>query len=327
MQPPPDRVGGEEPAASDISVIISAFTLDRWDDLVGAIDSVRAQTRPARETILVVDHSPELEARARAELDGVKVVQNAWPQGLSGARQSGAAAASGAILAFLDDDASAEPQWLAELESAHADELALGAGGEVVPDWTVERPSWFPAEFNFVVGCHPPGMKVPAGGFRNPIGANMAMRAEVMRTTGEFAHALGRSGEGANLGGGTADETEFCIRAAKLHPGHYWVYRPDARVHHKVQRGRNTWSYFVRRCRMEGRSKAVLTGMVGSDKGLASERTYAVAVLPRAVARELWSAVRGDRQALARAGAIVAGLTITSIEYLHVRARMRLGLP
>jgi glycosyltransferase involved in cell wall biosynthesis len=324
---PPDRGPAEDHGGSSISVIISAFTLDRWEDLTTAIDSVRAQTSPAREIILVVDHAPEVQARAEAELPGVTVVPNTWPQGLSGARQSGAAAASGAILAFLDDDAVAEPQWLAELERAHADERALGAGGEVVPDWAVERPSWFPAEFNFVVGCHPPGMKVPAGGFRNPIGANMAMRAEVMRATGEFAHALGRSGEGANLGGGTADETEFCIRAAKMHPGHHWVYRPDARVHHKVQRGRNTWSYFVRRCRMEGRSKALLTGMVGSERGLASERDYLMAVLPRAVLRELRSALRGDRAALARAGAIVAGVLITAVEYLHVRGRIRLGRP
>src|SRR5207244_97714 len=124
---------------------------------------------------------------------------------------------------------------------------------------------------------------------------------------------LGRLEVGTTVSG-TADETEFCIRAERLHPGGYWAYRPDARVRHVVSAQRGTWAYFVRRCRLEGAAKAVLTGLAGTREGLASERRYVRSVLPRAVVRELAAA------RVRRAGAIVAGLAITTWSYAHGRA-------
>jgi cellulose synthase/poly-beta-1,6-N-acetylglucosamine synthase-like glycosyltransferase len=308
--------------AEDISVIICAFTMDRWGDLVRSIESIRRQTQPARELILVVDRSPELQRRAEAELSGVRIVANAYQGGLSGARQTGADVASGSILAYLDDDAMAEPEWLAEMERAHADDKVLGVGGHVEPNWLQPPPRWFPPEFNWVVGCSHTGMPTATRPVRNPIGANMAVRAEVLRRTGPFAFAFGRTGIGSLLGG-TAEETEFCIRASGKYPGHYWLYHPTARVHHTVPPQRGTWSYFVSRCRVEGQAKALLSELAGSQQGLASERTYVRSVLPRAVARDLRAAGRGDFDGLRRAAAIVAGLAITTFEYLRTRARSR----
>lgn len=304
---------------ADVSVVISAYTMNRWDELVAAVRSALDQTLAPREVLVVVDGNDELLERARAELTGATVVPNEDVPGLSGARMTGYRHASAGILAFLDDDARAEPQWLEEMAAAYADEHVLGAGGSVVPRWETGRPPWMPAELDWVVGCSWTGTPQTVTRIRNPIGANMSMRADVLERTGGFAGALGRLERGGKTVVGTADETELAIRSARLFPGGYWLFRPEARVHHLVTAERATWGYFVRRCRLEGASKAILRELTGPQSGLDRERRYVTSVLPRAVVRELGGVLRGDLWGLARAGAIVAGLSLTTWSYLTGR--------
>ena len=82
-----------------------------------AVASVQAQQPAPNEVILVVDHNPELLARLAEALPGVRVVPNTSERGSSGARNTGVALATGEIVAFLDDDAVAQPGWLAALTS------------------------------------------------------------------------------------------------------------------------------------------------------------------------------------------------------------------
>src|SRR5262249_21384986 len=161
---------------------------------------------------------------------------------------------------------------------AYQDETVLGAGGYIEPLWAAPPPSWFPVEFNWVVGCTYRGMPVRNNRVRNVIGANMSVRTDVLRRSGGFASELGRRDGGAAVMGvaESCEETEFCIRAARLHPGGVWAYCPEARVRHSVSAQRMTWGYFVRRCRMEGKAKAVLTGLAGTRDGLGSERRYVI---------------------------------------------------
>ncbi|MCW3041345.1 MAG: glycosyltransferase family 2 protein [Solirubrobacterales bacterium] len=295
------------------SVVICAYTLDRWDDLCAAVASAVGQVPAPSEVIVVIDGNEELLARAEAAFPQAVVLRNAGADGLSGGRETGAARATAPVVAFLDDDAIAEPGWLRELLAAYADPHVLGAGGHVEPLWRAPQPVWFPAEFNWVVGCTWAGMEDGGDRIRNPIGANMSMRADVIRRTGAFK--LGRISVGGRVSG-SAEETEYCIRASRLHPGGYWVHRPAARVRHVVVPERGTWAYFVRRCRIEGAAKALLTDLAGTQAGLASERRYVRSVLPRAVAGELRAALRERRPgALRRAGAIVAGVGITTWAY------------
>ena len=253
------------------------------------------------------------------------MVPNEREPGISGARNTGFDHASGAVLALIDDDAVAEPDWLERLVAPYTDADVLGVGGCVLPDWCSGRPDWFPAEFNWVVGCSWTGLPDTLAEVRNPIGASLSMRREVYAAVGGFHHEMGRvAAPNGALVTGAADETEFCIRASKLYPGGRWLYAPDARVHHVVAQSHLTWTFFVGRCRMEGDSKAVLTRIAGAARSLESERRYVRSVLPRAVLRELRAALAGDGAALRRAAAIVSGLAITAAFYLRRRARIAL---
>ncbi len=296
-------------------MIVCTHTLERWENLRAAVASVREQTLAAAETIVVVDGDEELERRVRDELDGVEVLPNRHAPGLSGGRQTGAEHARGTILAFLDDDAAAAPDWLARLAANYDDPRVLGVGGAIEPDWEQPRPSWFPPEFNWVVGCTYPGMPDAPARVRNVIGANMSIRADVLAAVGAFDPRLGRAA-GMRSVSGAAEETELCIRAGEVFPGRYWIFDPRARVTHAVPPQRGSWRYFARRCAVEGSAKGLLARICGSEQGLSSERTYVRSILPRALAREVSLALRGRPAGAARAGAIVAGLTITTAAYL-----------
>lgn len=289
----------------DISVIICAYTENRWNDLVAAVDSVRRQSVPAQEIVVVVDHNPGLLARARTHLPGVVAVENHERRGLGGARNSGVAAAKGAVIAFLDDDAVAAPDWLEQLIAGYADPDVVGVGGAIEPIWQGGQPEWFPEEFHWLVGCTYRGMPETTAAVRNLIGCNMSFRREVFQAIGDFRLGYG------------CDETEFCIRLRRHWPQKVLLYQPQARVYHQVTADRARWAYFRSRCYFEGGSKAVVSWLAGTKDALASERTYTLRTLPRGVIRGLSDAIlRGDKAGLARAAAIVAGLAITAAGYL-----------
>jgi glucosyl-dolichyl phosphate glucuronosyltransferase len=72
----------------DISVVICAYTEERWHELVEAVNSVRSQTVAPREIIVVIDHNSALFERVQANIAGIVLIENREPRGLSGARTS-----------------------------------------------------------------------------------------------------------------------------------------------------------------------------------------------------------------------------------------------
>lgn len=305
----------QEAAVGDISVIICAYTEDRWNDLVEAVGSMKRQTVQPREIIVVIDHNPALYERVRREISGVVVLENRQARGLSGGRNTGVAEAAGSIIAFMDEDAYAEPDWLENILQGYAGEQVIGVGGAIQPAWVEARPRWFPEEFDWVVGCTYRGMPHHASPVRNLIGANMSFRKDIFDLAGEFTNGMGRIGT-RPLG---CEETEFCIRATQRTEGGRFLFEPRARVHHRVPPTRASWKYFLSRCYSEGLSKAQVSQSVGSNQGLSNERTYTFRTLPAGVNRGIADTLRGDGYGLARAGAIVVGLLTTAAGYLRGR--------
>lgn len=287
-------------------MVICTYDLGRLDWSRSAISSALGQ-QPDPEVVVVVDHNPELLAFLDDEFGAhALVVANGAQPGLSGARNTGLAAASGSIVAFLDDDAIAGPDWLELLTRPFADPDVVATGGHAVPVWSPGRPSWFPDEFLWVVGCSYAGMRL-RGPVRNVIGCNMAFRREVLLRLGGFDPSLGRLGE-SPLG---CEETELCIRAARETPAGRVEMVEGCEVRHFVSAERHRPSYFYRRCFMEGVSKARLHGISG-EGAVSSERTQLVSVLPRAFAGYLAAAIRRrEAGGVARAGAIATGTFVT----------------
>ena len=311
-----------------ISVVICAYTERRWTDLLVAIASVQQQSSPPFEVVVVVDHNDDLLERLRAHLAGVngsevKVVASTGTSGLAGARNTGVAVATGAVVAFIDDDAAADTDWLKYLGAAYEQDGVLGVGGAIEPAWQHGRPAWFPAEFDWVVGCTYRGMPEFAGPVRNLIGANMSFRREVFEVVGGFNEGVGRVGAGP-LG---CEETELCIRAGARWPGRTFLFEPQARVRHQVPDERGRWSYFRARCYGEGLSKAAVSRLAGATRGLESERAYVRRTLPLGVVRGLKDGVGADRSGLRRAGAIMVGLATTTAGYARGRVGRRAQLP
>ena len=140
--PSPDR--SDSPVVvPNASVIVCAYADERWSDTVAALDSLRGQTVAPAEIVLVIDYNERLFERAALAV-GRGRDRNSATKGASGSRNSGVAAASGAVVAFLDDDAIADPDWLARLLHAYSEPNVAGVGGSITPQWPARRPAWFP---------------------------------------------------------------------------------------------------------------------------------------------------------------------------------------
>lgn len=303
----------------DFSVVICAYTERRWEALIEAVESLERQTVPPREVIVVIDHNEALLQRALERFRDlsvpVAVIENHQERGLSGARNSGVAAASAAIIAFLDDDAAADERWLEFTRDAFLDERVMGVGATIDLDWQGPAPQWFPAEFNWTVGGTYRGMPTSRAPVRNLIGAAMAIRGSLLKGSEGFRSVLGRTDAvKLPLGG---EETELCIRLKQRHPANHFVYEPRANVKHKVTLDRATWRYFTRRCYAEGLSKAHMSRLVGKQDGLSSERAYVLQALPSGVLRGVRDTVfKRDLHGLGRSAAIVLGLLATATGFL-----------
>lgn len=308
-------------SGASVSVVICAYSARRWEALNDAVASVLAQAPPATEIIVVIDHNAALLDNARGTFgEAVRVTANASERGLSGARNTGTSLAAGELIAFLDDDAAAQPGWLAELVAAYADDTVVGTGGMVEPRWVTSPVRWLPAEFYWTVGCSYAGLPKGASAIRNPIGANMSFRRSAIMGVGGFRTGVGRTGT-LPLG---CEETEMSVRIGAEFPESRIVHVPSARVTHLVEAERGRPRYFISRCWAEGVSKAIVTRHVGRSAALASERQYALRTLPLGVLRGFVDGLRGDFGGFARAAAILGGLAITSAGYAYgqlIRAR------
>ncbi|UVF79301.1 glycosyltransferase family 2 protein [Gordonia mangrovi] len=317
--------------SDDITVVICAYTHRRWNDLCSSITSVVTQAPPPFELLVVTDHNDELGddvvdfvARTTPTVP-VRVLRNTGPQGLSGARNTGVAAARTAVVAFLDDDATADDGWVQTMVAGYTDGRVRGVGGHARARWPGgRRPGWFPAEFDWVVGCSYPGQPTVCEPVRNFIGANMSLRRDDIIAAGGFHTGLGRVGR-IPLG---CEETELCIRITRSSAGARLVFDPAMAVAHRVTEDRTSPRYYLRRCYAEGVSKAAVSGLVGAADGLASERTYTAVVLPRGIASRIGglvglvpatAAARSRAEMATQSAMIVAGALVTAAGYARAR--------
>jgi GT2 family glycosyltransferase len=268
-----------------VSVIVCTHTDRRLELLVECVGSLAANSRP-HEVVVVVDSNPSLHARLPARLPPAVTVLASRGSGVSEARNTGIAAATGDVVAFIDDDAVADPDWLDHLTAPFADPAIVATGGRAVPRW--ERPNRIlPPELYWVVGCTYAGHPTAAQPLSRPIGCTMAARRVAMLDAGGFPHDFGPSGPQPKSH--SNEEIAVSLRLRETHGDRSIWYAPDAVVHHFVPAARTTWKYLWQRCYVEGVSKADVRRRFGSA-AMGFDRGYARHTLLPAIARY---AVRG----------------------------------
>ena len=293
-----------------VSIVIPCHSDRGWDTLVGTVASALAQQPAPAEVVVVVDHNRGLYERAHARFTGVTVLENRFAQGASGARNTGAWQTSTPLVAFLDGDITAGPQWLAQLVAPFADPSVVGTGGAIAAAWERSRPRWMPDELLWAVGASYTGMPTTTAPVRNVWSASMAVRREVFAEVGGFREGFGKIGTRNR-----PEDTDLCLRMGAN--GH-WMYVPAAVVKHDVPAERSTFRFLLRRCYAEGRGKVQMARLLHGSKSLGTERSYLTRTLPRAVLRGLSGAISpGDRPArtnhAARAGTVVAAVAAAAV--------------
>src|SRR5205823_5548766 len=157
----------------------------------------------------------------------------------------GIAIATGDVLAFTDDDVNVDETWIEAIRAAmHADDAAL-VGGPVVPRWERRAPWWLALNRGDFGRLAAPLALVDYGlcasdlGPRTLLGANLAVRRNVLQQIGGFAPHLGKL-RGTLLSG---EDHEFCRRVQAA--GFRARYCCSARVWHWVPASRMRLSYFL----------------------------------------------------------------------------------
>jgi GT2 family glycosyltransferase len=293
-------------AGPRVSIVIPCHSERGWDTLVGAVASAHAQQPPPAEVVVVVDHNPPLYERARTHLTGVAVLENSFDQGASGNRNTGAWHTGTPLVAFLDGDITAGPQWLAQLTAPFDDPSVVGTGGAIAAGWEGSRPRWLPDELLWAVGASYTGLPTTTAPVRNVWSASMAVRREVFATVGGFREGFGKIGARNR-----PEDTDLCLRMGAQGQ---WMYVPAAVVLHDVPAERSTFRFLLRRCYAEGRGKVQMARLNQGSRSLGAERSYLTRVLPRALWQSL-SGAAGVRAGnlprtthAARAGTLVAAV-------------------
>jgi glycogen synthase len=204
-----------------VSVVIN--TLDRADQLERTLESLAQLRYPAFEVVVVHGPCRDRTQAVLARFSHAIRIGACAHANLALSRNIGLGLAQGDVVAFLDDDAIPEPDWLDRLAPAFADPTVGGAGGfirdrdgvrfqhrAIVADRLGEAES---------LSALPP--ELPAGRYFSPTGTNVALRRAALLAIGgfdeEYAYFL--------------DETDVNLRLTDA--GWRLVSVPEAEVHHK----------------------------------------------------------------------------------------------
>lgn len=163
-------------------------------------------------------------------------------QGVAHTRTRCAKEAKGEIIAYLDDDSTAEPGWLKGMVTFFDEQPDVySVGGKISPLFLTGIPNWFSKYFWGLVGSFDQGGQIKQlKGERYPCGANMAFRKAAFDKIGYFNTALGRSGKGLLA----TEEKDIYKRV--LAAGYKVYYLPHVSVIHAVEANKFDVNYVKR---------------------------------------------------------------------------------
>jgi len=246
-----------------MSVHISSIicTLNRADYLRKAIKSLVEQTLTKEDyEILVVDNgstdnTKQIVVEEFAQVQNLRYIYEPI-MGLSQARNTGLAHATGKYVAYLDDDAIACPHWLQKIVEVFetVNPQPGCAGGKIEAIWEAPRPLWLSDTLMTYLSALDYS-QTPISLNDTPCrlhGANIAFPKNLLKDMGGFQVDLGRKGN--NL----LSNEEFLVQQQLVDKGYSCFYHPEIAVSHHVPASRLTKDFFVNRLYWEGISKAIV---------------------------------------------------------------------
>jgi glycosyltransferase involved in cell wall biosynthesis len=253
-----------------ISVILCTYNRDKY--IYNVLKSVAENDYPhdQYEIVLVNNNSTdgtENECRRfQADYPDIRFCYFLETnQGLSYARNCGIRNAQGDLLAYVDDDATVNPEYLRTYSDffTHHPE-AVAAGGPILPVYETEEPEWMTHYTRqLITGKLFLGnnqREFPHGAF--PGGGNACYRKSVFDTVGLFNVELGRKGN--SLIG--AEEKDLFDKMT-THGMHFY-YLPNAILYHIIPPHKLTQDYFDRLTYSIGVSERYRTQQISRKKYL-----------------------------------------------------------
>jgi glycosyltransferase involved in cell wall biosynthesis len=254
------------------SVVICTYR--RPDLLRRALASALAQEYASdRYEVLVVDNEPSEQTRA--------IVAEARPgssvplsyfieerNGLSAARNAGVARARGDFVAYLDDDASAAPHWLAAFASVVNQHGALVVGGrvELSLEHGLDEPRWLEGQYArgfFGLNYRDWGKTERVFRVRRPLylgGGNSVYAKRLFRDFGGFRTDLGRTG------GSLMAAEETLLNALLERHDVPLYYSDDAVVDHRISGKRLSKRHVRRKAYWAGVSNAIVERLLDEER-------------------------------------------------------------
>ena len=214
-----------------ISIVV-IFDKIRKEKLVRLLESMKNQLSLYPTEIVLIHESNTLLPAPELPVP-VRYVTIPEKRGIPFNRNQGLQQARGEIIVFIDDDVVVEPNWLSELMRCYKDkDIAAVGGSEIKPYSTgIMRKIWFKMRRNVtgkilssgeVISNFSPYKKQVEGVDCLP-GANMSIRADVLKRIGGYDEFYG--------GNGYREETDFGPRIIKL--GMKILFNPKASLYHK----------------------------------------------------------------------------------------------
>ena len=213
---------------SKLSIVIATY--NRYKDLVDCLDSIIKMNYLPFE-IIIVDSSSTDDTRKIKDSYPIRFV-SIKEKSRERARNIGSSLAEGDIVAFLDDDVLAHPQWSKHLVETYKHSQIGGVGGRVIPYGAPENFYQKVIKVDvgkifktgFVMGNYDTLLESPIE-VDSLIGCNMSFRKGVMKKVGGFDE---------NFSGNCfRDDTDYCVRIRKQ--GYKLLYQPKALVWHKFK--------------------------------------------------------------------------------------------
>ncbi len=237
----------------ELSIIVCTY--NRAQFLPDALESIKNQNISGKDFELIVinnnstDSTETICKKFERENPGINFQYHIeTSQGLSFARNKGIEVSKGKIIAFIDDDAIAEPDYASNiLKVVNKNPDHAGFGGKVLPIYPNKtEPAWMSKYIQGVVSKVDYGEKQgPFDKKKYPVGCNMIFRRSIFDEVGTFNTELK-----------FRSDDKFIFLKLRDHNKKI-LYAPGIVVHHNIDASRLTYNFIVKLCIQIGATEKI----------------------------------------------------------------------